>query len=342
MLETIDLIIRSACIGICALLMVHFAMIRPMSCKTISTLGFLLSATGMIITTSVLSNQFMLSSVTWDFISKAIISVSPIFIAWGLLELFDDDFEVKLWQIIFVTLSVPTHFMHGIHPAFASICHATSVMIYSYMFYVAFETSKNDLVCARYHFRIWFVSGAALAGVFFTTMHWYFGSLALPDAYYIFKATTMFILTSIFAYWALKVREQVWAMPQNHAMKKPEGLSPAELSLLTKLQTSMTQNIWREEGLTIRKLAEQLNAPEHRLRRVINHGLGYRNFAAFVNEHRIEAACEVLADPIKADIPVISIAYDVGYASLGPFNRAFKEIVGESPTEFRKRTVSHA
>ena len=104
----------------------------------------------------------------------------------------------------------------------------------------------------------------------------------------------------------------------------------------------MEDNIWKQEGLTIRKLAEALDAPEHQLRKVINQGLGYRNFAHFVNERRIEAACEVLSDPVKADVPIITIAYDVGYASLGPFNRAFRDIVGESPTEYRKRLFAHA
>ncbi len=69
---------------------------------------------------------------------------------------------------------------------------------------------------------------------------------------------------------------------------------------------------------------------------MINKGLGYRNFAQFVNEHRIGAACEVLSDPARADTPVLSIAYDVGFASIGPFNRAFREKHQQSPTEYRK------
>ena len=76
--------------------------------------------------------------------------------------------------------------------------------------------------------------------------------------------------------------------------------SLSEMGLLRKLKASMEEDIWRQEGLTIRKLADILESPEHRLRKVINQGLGYRNFAHFVNEHRIEAACEVLADPVKA------------------------------------------
>jgi len=281
-------------------------------------------------------------SQAWFLIATGLIAISPVFIAWGLLEIFEDDFEVKPWQVIFVLASVPTHFMSGVHINFAIICHVSTIIIYGYLFYVALVTSKHDLVQARCLFRTWFMGGAAFSGIAFTSIHWYYGNYGLPDGYYIFKASVLFSLATIFAYWALTVRENVWALSQNEVLKQPDNLSVAEMSLLTKLQSSMQKNIWKQEGLTIRKLAEALDAPEHRLRKVINQGLGYRNFAAFVNEHRIEAACEVLADPVQADVPVISIAYDMGYASLGPFNRAFKEIVGESPTEYRRRAFSHA
>jgi len=339
MIETVDLVIRSACVGICLLLTVHFASIRPVSRKTVATLVFLLSAVSMIMATSVISSDYKQISLTWHIIATAVMATSPALIAWGLLELFEDDFQFKPWQILFVTLSLPSHFMGGIHPIFDTICHMTSLMIYGYLFYVAVITSGHDLVNARYHFRIWFSAGAAFTGITFTSLHWYYDEVGVPFWYHGLKASVMLSLVIIFAYWALKVREQIWALPQNQAMKRPEALSPAEIALLSRLETSMENNIWREEGLTIKRLAEHLDTTEHRLRKVINQGLGYRNFAAFVNEHRIGAACEVLSDPVKADIPVITIAYEVGYASLGPFNRAFKQIVGESPTEYRRRSA---
>src|SRR5262249_54345619 len=96
---------------------------------------------------------------------------------------------------------------------------------------------------------------------------------------------------------------------------------------------------WRREGLTIGALADELATPEHRLRRLINDHLGARNFAAFVNAHRIAAAKALLADPTNARKSVSAIAFDLGFGSLGPFNRAFKEVAGVTPTEFRKAAV---
>jgi AraC-like DNA-binding protein len=36
-------------------------------------------------------------------------------------------------------------------------------------------------------------------------------------------------------------------------------------------------------------------------------------------------------------VPVLTIAMDSGFQSLGPFNRAFKADTGLTPTEYRRR-----
>jgi AraC-like DNA-binding protein len=116
-------------------------------------------------------------------------------------------------------------------------------------------------------------------------------------------------------------------------------LNVAESILRDKLLALMEESYFRETGLTIRVLAEKLGYPEHQLRRLINGHLGYRNFSAFLNSYRIAAAKQHLADPERARTPVLTIALDLGYASLGPFNRAFKETTGTTPTEFRRQEL---
>lgn len=345
MLENVDLVLRSAFLGIAALLFVHFLTIRPFSRKSASVLAKLVTTSGMVIVASMGYTQLAVESSALAWVHIIVMSLSAPIIAWALLELFDDHFEIKAWHLAFAVGSFVSHIIAGFYPPFGAVCHIMNLAIYGYIFYVAVHTWEHDLVQARCYFRAWFMSAAGVAGILFSSLHWFFVTEENPvmsPVYYIFKAGVLLSLIVIFAYWSLAVRKSVWAMPDPARDKKPSMLGPAETALLARLQASMEDAIWKQEGLTIRALSEELNAPEHRLRRVINKGLGYRNFSAFVNEHRIGAACEVLADPIKADIPIINIAYDVGYASLGPFNRAFKEIVGESPTEYRKRSFAHA
>ena len=54
----------------------------------------------------------------------------------------------------------------------------------------------------------------------------------------------------------------------------------------------------------------------------------------YLQRRRIEHAADLLRE---TDQPVTEIALDVGFASLGWFTTAFKEIMGETPTAYRDR-----
>jgi AraC-like DNA-binding protein len=97
---------------------------------------------------------------------------------------------------------------------------------------------------------------------------------------------------------------------------------------------------YREEGLSIGGLAAKLGIPEHGLRRLINRSLGYRNFNAFLNRYRLDDVTAALADPAQEAVPILTIAMDAGFQSLGPFNRAFKAQTGMTPSEFRRLQLS--
>lgn len=49
---------------------------------------------------------------------------------------------------------------------------------------------------------------------------------------------------------------------------------------------------------------------------------------------RIERATALLRD---TDLPITEVAIQTGWESLGTFGRVFRDITGESPTEFRNR-----
>lgn len=78
------------------------------------------------------------------------------------------------------------------------------------------------------------------------------------------------------------------------------------------------------------------------MRRIINQQLGHRNFNAFLNELRTDEACRTLADPAYERLPILNLALDLGYGSLGPFNRAFKAKTGLTPTEYRRTRLQPA
>ena len=100
---------------------------------------------------------------------------------------------------------------------------------------------------------------------------------------------------------------------------EPEEFDVATRHLLQVLNAAIAEQAYKQDGLTIDKLAQQLGAQEHRLRKLINTRLGFRNFNDFLNHHRIQQAQQQLADPAMARIPVLTIAMNLGYGSIGPF-----------------------
>ena len=107
--------------------------------------------------------------------------------------------------------------------------------------------------------------------------------------------------------------------------------------LVDKIQEKVIgEKIYRKEALTIRQLADLLDEPEYKVRQAINQELGYRNFTDFINSFRIQEAKRLFSDHTMQDMTIIEVAYKVGFNSIRPFNRAFKLITNQTPTEYRK------
>jgi AraC-like DNA-binding protein len=100
------------------------------------------------------------------------------------------------------------------------------------------------------------------------------------------------------------------------------------------------QHVYRDGDLTVGALAAKLAMPEYRLRKLIHEQLGYRNFNALLHDYRIAEACRDLADPTKSSLPILTIALTVGYNSINPFNRAFRDAKRMTPSAYRARAQS--
>ena len=136
----------------------------------------------------------------------------------------------------------------------------------------------------------------------------------------------------------LQVRSRVLREETRVAPFPSANPDPKDTPLLDELKKLMADDeIYREHGLTITSLAQRMNEKDYRLRRAINGTLGFRNFNQFLNHYRVDAATRQLVDPTTRRLPVLTIALDVGYSSLAPFNKAFRDKHGITPTEYRKQ-----
>lgn len=136
-------------------------------------------------------------------------------------------------------------------------------------------------------------------------------------------------------------RRDLFGPEPGQAGDRPAPAPGGDDPLVKRLQAHMAhERPYRAETLTIAALAAALGEQEYRLRRTINRAMGHRNFAQFLNSYRLAEVKAALADPTQREVPILTIALDAGFGSLGPFNRAFKDSEGLTPSEYRARALS--
>jgi AraC-like DNA-binding protein len=92
---------------------------------------------------------------------------------------------------------------------------------------------------------------------------------------------------------------------------------------------------WRDPELTAPRLARHLATNSTYLSRALNEGLG-QNFNEFVNQFRVDFVKSELANP-RQTREILDLAIEAGFNSKASFNRVFKRMTGETPSEFRAR-----
>lgn len=122
--------------------------------------------------------------------------------------------------------------------------------------------------------------------------------------------------------------------------RQPRAMDAGETRLADALRYQLeTLQVYCEPELKVADLACRLGTAEHRLSRLITQGLGEKNFNQMLNRHRIAHACRLLAEPASTS-SILEISGRCGFASLGPFNRAFKAAMGCTPTAYRSACLA--
>lgn len=267
-------------------------------------------------------------------------------------SLFDDNYQWRrLYGWLFTAL-VGMHyfaFIHfqepnlpskeSIHILFEWLLQLVSLTFIVLGILEAAHNREADLVLSRLHFRKIFI--IITAGLMAITL---LSELSLrgappPPMLNVAQKAFIFGLNVFFSLRLLSLKPGFFPEIEK---SNPMPLATLEVDegLLTQLSTLMdSQKYWRTEGLTIRQLAEKMQVKEYRLRQAINQHLGHRNFNDYLNSYRVREACGVLSDPEKRNLTVLEIVYDLGYASLAPFNKAFKDTTGMTPTEWRRSKI---
>ncbi|MCX7366760.1 MAG: AraC family transcriptional regulator [Alphaproteobacteria bacterium] len=288
---------------------------------------------------------FHLYAGTWS-IPLLALSAGNNVVFWGFASaLFDDSFRLRWWHLglwlLLVVLGV-TECVIGGGSGLGIGLTSSSLAFAALAIGQTLSSWRGDLVEGRRQLRLFIVVASSLY-IGLTAISQLLGaSKAAPQHGSLVSALALLAIVGTIAWSLLRVGggQSLFLAPPVLATAEPASEpspAPADQGSVAALERLMSvERTYREEGLTIGALAQRLGLPEYRLRRLINQALGYRNFNSFLNFYRIREAKEALADPGQAAVPVLTIALDAGFSSLGPFNRAFKAETGMTPSEYRR------
>jgi AraC-like DNA-binding protein len=309
--------------------------------------------------TIVSASVFAPSPPSWLLPLRVIGMGNPVVFILFAAALFDDDFRPSWWHaaawLALVAFGLSS-LWSGL-PQARWVCSGLGLVCNGIGVWYVLAGRAFDLVEKRRRLRAVLVLLAALysAAIIASEIAWPSGSGG--PTLYLANSIGLLAITLIFAVALLSVNRDgalislpvsgpsVQAASPRRSAAAPGRDDTAErdedAALLTALRRLMEHDkVYREEGLSIGSLAGKLAIPEHGLRRLINQRLGYRNFNAFLNFYRLDDVMAALADPAQEVVPILTIALDAGFQSLGPFNRAFKTQTGMTPSEFRRLQLS--
>lgn len=262
---------------------------------------------------------------------------------------FEDGFRLKAWHValwaVLVAFGASICHWAGFWLAFA-LLRAVPIVFTLLGLAAVVGPWRVDLVEKRRRWRGVVVVGGAVYALVMVSQRIRSPDGSLSTIGALLDVTMMLALTSLIAWRLLAPRAQgLWgedaAPPAPQPPLPPQAADAQDAAVAQALARLMGEaRAYAQEGLTLAGLAGQLGTPEYRLRRVINQGLGHRNFSAYVNGLRLAEAKRRLASPAERSLPVLTIALDVGFGSIGPFNRAFKADTGLTPTEFRQQALA--
>ena len=98
------------------------------------------------------------------------------------------------------------------------------------------------------------------------------------------------------------------------------------------------QKLFRDENLTLSRLARRAGVPSRQISGAVNRLAG-KNVSQYINDIRISEACRLLRD---TDMSVTSAMLDSGFQTKSNFNREFRRVTTLSPASWREQNRPQA
>lgn len=145
----------------------------------------------------------------------------------------------------------------------------------------------------------------------------------------------LFYLMILFLFFSRKKRKIIFEGAEKYADKKID-LSEATVLINALKKVMKEEALYKNANLKSSDVAKKIQLTTHQFSQLLNDNLG-KNFARFVNEHRIEEAKERLLS--STNLTLEAIAYECGFNSKSTFYTTFKKIVGVTPSQFKSSNL---
>lgn len=155
-------------------------------------------------------------------------------------------------------------------------------------------------------------------------------------------AIALLIFVYATAFLAIRLPLSYRPLPAPIQPQKPRyansALPEAErASFLAALTRSMDQDqAFRNGELKLEELAAMIAMTPHELSQLINETCGM-NFQEYLNRRRVDALKVALLAPAHSADSILDLGLMCGFNSKTALNRAFKQLTGQTPSEYRKQ-----
>lgn len=124
---------------------------------------------------------------------------------------------------------------------------------------------------------------------------------------------------------------------------KKSGLKDdqAEIYLQRLVDYMNQEEAWKDNELSVAKLAEHTEIPKYYITQILNEKL-QKNFYTFINEYRTEHAQKLIKSPKYKNWSLLAIAYECGFNSKSAFNNFFKKYTDMTPSEYKNSSNIYA
>jgi AraC-like DNA-binding protein len=340
--QSADLVLRGGLLSL--LLLIAGLLLREHPRATLARLGAAFAiGTGAYVVCS--ATALVDQTAEWEGVLVALAAGNSVLLWLLASALFEEEFQLQWWHgLVWCTmgaLGIVNRF-HLVQTAPLGEVLRGGQLLASLVFAAlalrhTVSSWRADLLEARRRLRLFVVVAAALHLGISTLVRSVFSVVGSPR-WSIANALILLCITVVIGWELLRTDLDAY-LPAVEDVRPPDTgedsyRSPSVLAEIERVMRR--ERVYLEGNLTIGALAAKIGLLEYKLRRIINQGLGYRNFNSFLNHYRIEHAKGLLTAPRDTGTSVLTVAMECGFQSLGPFNRAFKAHTGMTPSEFRR------